>query len=179
MKEKEMPEAAQEALADILNNAPGWSWKDLQDKIWCWHQRHQPPRMTREHVEKILKDHTPYGGRLAFDEDPDSLTVIVDALCALALPPRPTVTKAQIDRILNQRLAEQHEAAIGSASALVYEQLVDDLYRLCTGTGEESITQEQAVLPVPAYPQTDLLKPDYQLCRCCGKCGTCCPCSRK
>jgi len=58
-----------------------------------------PSAAVRERITEIVKDYTPYGGRLAYDDYPSALTEIVNALLAL-FPPPPAPDREVLERIL-------------------------------------------------------------------------------
>ena len=121
-----MPDPAQEELEAILNQ----QGQDQLNALMAWHQRHQPPRLSREQVQEIVLTQT---GKWKYTI-PFPVKELIDALCALSFPPRPTVTKQAAVDMLGEIYAK-HNRLVGNESASFWDALVE---ALCTGAEEEA-----------------------------------------
>ena len=90
---------------------------DLQ----AWRLRHQPPRLTQAQIESAMNA----ADQIFSIRESRWKQLVMTELGKLALPPNPTVTKAQIQEVLDNHTNSYSRKAI------------EELHRLCTGAGEE------------------------------------------
>ena len=132
------------------------------------------PIPEREVLELILQKHKADFARVYSDAG------LIPDLLTWHQAHRPQVTREQLEMFfLNSTWrAIWHEDRSGTKTVrTVKKDFLDDLLALLTREPKEPSSPQPPLPAHPGYIASDILSPDFGVCKCCKKCPSCCQCA--